>query len=272
MTDVVDRKIALVTGAGSGIGRASARALYRDGYKVVLAGRRLEALQETTHDNGNGNGNAVDASWPWEESRYLLVPTDVTQADQVENLFQQIKDRFGRLDVLFNNAGVGSPPVSIDQVDFATFQSVMATNVTGTFLCCRAAWSIMTLGSGGAAGPRGGRIINNGSISAHSPRPFSAPYTTAKHAITGLTKSLNLDGRNVNICCSQVDIGNAATSMTERMSTTGALQPNGQTMVEPTMSVELVADTIVYLANLPLEANVPFMTIMATQMPYTGRG
>jgi len=191
--------------------------------------------------------------------------TDVSKADQVEDLFEQSKRRFGRLDLLFNNAGIGSPGVPLEEVTPTIFQQIMETNVTGTFLCSQQAWKIMKEQGGG-------RIINNGSISAHTPRPLSLPYTTAKHAITGLTKSLNLDGCMFGICCSQIDIGNAATPMTERLATTGALQANGEMVVEPTMPVELVADTVVYLANLPRDANVPFMTIMATQMPYMGRG
>lgn len=245
------RKVALITGAGSGIGRASAHALYQAGYALVLAGRRLAPLQETAQG--------------WDEPRYLLVVADVSNADQVKDLFEQAQRRFGRLDVLFNNAGIVSPPLPLEQVPPSTFQQVMDTNVTGTFLCSQQAWTIMK-----AQG--GGRIINNGSISAQTPRPLSLPYTTAKHAITGLTKSLNLDGRAVGICCSQIDIGNAETPMTERLATMGALQPNGATVVEPRMSVEVVAKTVVYLANLGLDVNVPFMTIMATQMPFMGRG
>ncbi len=245
------RRVALITGAGTGIGQASARALYQNGYNLVLAGRSLESLQDTAKE------------WD-DESRFILVSADITQIDQVETLFQRTKERFGRLDILFNNAGIGSAPVPIDEINPLIFQMVMDTNVKGTFLCCQQAWTMMK--------DTGGRIINNGSISAHSPRPFSAPYTAAKHAITGLTKSLNLDGRAFNICCSQIDIGNAATPMTHSLSTTGALQPNGTVVVEPVMSVKTVADTILYLSNLPLDINVPFITIMATQMPFMGRG
>ena len=245
-------KVALVTGAGSGIGRASARALYQANYCVVLAGRHRETLEETCRG--------------WTDlSRYLIVPTDVTQVDQVQHLFQAIRETFGRLDVLFNNAGINSPPVPIDEMDPTTFQQVMHVNVMGTFLCSQVAWKVMKANGGG-------RIINNGSLSAHVPRPFSVPYTTSKHAVTGLTKCLNLDGRSLGICCSQIDIGNAESSMTERLSTMGALQPNGTVQTEPILPVETVAEAIVYLANLSLDVNVPFLTILPREMPYMGRG
>jgi NAD(P)-dependent dehydrogenase (short-subunit alcohol dehydrogenase family) len=245
-------KVAVVTGAGSGIGRASARALYQANYCVVLAGRHRENLQDTCQE------------WT-DSSRYLIVPTDVTQVDQVQRLFQATVDKFGTLHILFNNAGINSPPVPLDEIDPATFQQVMNVNVMGTFLCSQEAWKIMKANGGG-------RIINNGSLSAHVPRPFSVPYTTSKHAMTGLTKCLNLDGRSLGICCSQIDIGNAESSMTERLATMGALQPNGTVQTEPILPVETVAETIVYLANLPLDVNVPFLTILPREMPYMGRG
>lgn len=245
-------KVALITGAGSGIGRASARALYQANYSVVVAGRTPEALQETCQDWNDPN-------------RYLIVPTDVTQLDQVQHLFQATLEKFGRLHVLFNNAGINCPPLPIDQIDPSLFRQVMDVNVLGTFLCSQEAWKLMKANGGG-------RIINNGSISAHVPRPFSVPYTTSKHAMTGLTKSLSLDGRAFAICCSQIDIGNAQTSMTERLSTMGALQPNGSIQTEPILPVESVAEAIVYLANLSLDINVPFLTILPREMPYMGRG
>lgn len=244
------RRVALVTGAGSGIGRAVSRALAEADFSVVLAGRRAERLEETAEGYGG----------------MLAVPTDVTRPECVEALFARIRAEFGRLDVLFNNAGAGTPPVPFEELTLEQWNAVVAVNLTGPFLCAQHAVRIMK-----SQTPRGGRIINNGSISAHVPRPFSAPYTSTKHAITGLTRSLSLDGRAYDIACSQIDIGNAATEMTERMSA-GVPQANGSLAVEPRMNVSHVADAVVYMANLPLDANVQFMTVMATKMPYIGRG
>ena len=244
-------KVAVVTGAGSGIGRAAAIALHAAGYSVALAGRRAEELERTASQAG---------------SRTLVVPTDVTDPAPVEALFAATKEKFGRVDVLFNNAGKGAPAVPFEELTFEQWTSVVAVNLTGAFLCAQAAIRIMK-----SQQPRGGRIINNGSISAHVPRPRSAPYTSTKHAITGLTRSISLDGREHDIACSQIDIGNAATEMTERMAA-GIVQANGTMLVEPRMNVEHVADAIVYMANLPLDANVQFMTVMATKMPFIGRG
>jgi NAD(P)-dependent dehydrogenase (short-subunit alcohol dehydrogenase family) len=247
-------KIALVTGAGSGIGRAAARALLREGYAVVLAGRRPEALAQTV---------AVAEAGP---NGALAVPTDVADAESVRALFAKTRDRFGRLDVLFNNAGTGAPPVPLEDLTLEQWQRVVDVNLTGAFLCTQAAFRLMKEQS-----PRGGRIINNGSISAHVPRPNSAPYTATKHAITGLTKSTALDGRKYDIASGQIDIGNAGTEMTARMAK-GVPQASGQLAVEPTMDVEHVARAVVYMAGLPLDANVLFMTVMATKMPFVGRG
>jgi len=247
-------KVALVTGAGSGIGRASALALLRAGWSVVLAGRREAALKDTQDQAGE------------HASRVLVQAGDVGDADAVQALFAATQQTFGRLDLLFNNAGTGTPPVPLEDLTLAQWKSVLDINLTGAFLCTQQAFRIMK-----AQTPRGGRIINNGSISAHAPRPFSAPYTATKHAITGLTKATSLDGRAYDIACGQIDIGNAATEMTERM-TRGVLQPNGTSMVEPRMDVQHVADAIVHMASLPLQSNVQFMTIMATQMPFVGRG
>jgi NAD(P)-dependent dehydrogenase (short-subunit alcohol dehydrogenase family) len=247
------KKIAMVTGAGSGIGRATALALLSAGYAVVLAGRRAEALEQTI------------AGVP-KESDTLLVPTDVRDETAVAALFRLTVERFGRLDVLFNNAGVGAPQIPIDELSLAQWNEVVSVNLTGAFLCARAAFRVMR-----EQRPQGGRIINNGSISAQTPRPLSAPYTAAKHAITGLTKSLALDGRIHWIACGQIDIGNAATTMTSRMSQ-GALQADGSLRQEATMDVQHVADAVVHMASLPLDANVQSMTIMATQMPFIGRG
>jgi NAD(P)-dependent dehydrogenase (short-subunit alcohol dehydrogenase family) len=244
-------KVAIVTGAGSGIGRAVALALSKVGYSVTLAGRRAPELQRTR--------DLAPAD-------LLVVPTDVSQPESVKHLFQATKDRFGRLDILFNNAGMGAPPVPMEQLTFEQWSAVVNVNLTGAFLCAQQAILLMK-----AQSPHGGRIINNGSISAHVPRPNSAPYTATKHAITGLTKSISLDGRAFNIACSQIDIGNAATEMTEKM-TSGVLQANGATEVEPRMDVNHVADAVVYMASLPLDANVQFMTLMATNMPFIGRG
>jgi NAD(P)-dependent dehydrogenase (short-subunit alcohol dehydrogenase family) len=257
MSDAAEQtgeRIALVTGAGSGIGRAAALALLQDGYAVVLAGRRRDALEATAA--------AAGAS----AARALVVPTDVTVPDSVNALFEETLRHFGRLDVLFNNAGRGGPPVPLEEITFEQWQAVLAVNLTGMFLCLQAAFRLMKLQA-----PRGGRIINNGSISAYTPRVRSAPYTATKHAVAGLTKSAALDGRQYDIACGQIDIGNAATDLTERMSQ-GVPQPNGELLAEPRMDVEHVGRAIVQMANLPLDANVLFMTIMATKMPYVGRG
>lgn len=246
--------IAIVTGAGTGIGRATALALLRAGYGVVFAGRRAEPLQKAVADAGALAANA------------LAVPADVADPASVKALFDATHARFGRLDLLFNNAGTGAPPVPLDELSYEQWKTVLDANLTGAFLCTQQAFRLMKNQS-----PRGGRIINNGSISAHAPRPNSAPYTATKHAITGLTKSTSLDGRAFDIACGQIDIGNAATDMTERM-TRGVPQANGEMMVEPRMDVEHVANAIVHMAALPLESNVQFMTIMATKMPFVGRG
>ena len=240
-------KVALVTGAGSGIGRAVARALAAEGWTLALIGRREAALRETLPDA-------------------LALPTDITDEAQVDAAFATLRERFGRLDLLFNNAGMSAPAMPIDELTVAQWRAVVDTNLTGSFLCARAAFTLMK-----AQSPRGGRIINNGSISAYAPRPNTAPYTATKHAITGLTKSLSLDGRAFDIAAGQIDIGNAATEMTEKM-LRGVPQANGQIAVEPRMDVEDVARAIVYMAGLPLSANVQTMTVMATQMPYVGRG
>jgi len=246
--------IALVTGAGSGIGRAVSLALNSAGYSVVLAGRRAAEL-------GRTRGMAGPGTLPM-----LAIPTDITQPAAVSALFDQIKQTFGRLDVLFNNAGTGAPALPMEDLTFEQWSAVVAVNLSGAFLCAQHAIRLMK-----SQEPRGGRIINNGSISAHSPRPNSAPYTATKHAITGLTKSISLDGRKYDIACGQIDIGNAATEMTERM-TAGVAQADGAIAPEPRMDVKLVADAVLYMANLPLEANVQFMTVMATKMPFVGRG
>ncbi|MDQ6706680.1 MAG: SDR family oxidoreductase [Acidobacteriota bacterium] len=251
---MINNKVALVTGAGSGIGRAVSLALHRAGYSVVLAGRRESELMQTA--------GLADAPLP----RMLPVSTDVGKPESVKALFAAIQENFGRLDVLFNNAGIGAPGVPMEDLSYEQWTSVVAVNLTGSFLCAREAIRIMK-----SQDPRGGRIINNGSISAHSPRPNSAPYTATKHAITGLTKSISLDCRDYNIACGQIDIGNAATEMTERMNA-GVPQANGSTAVEPRMDVQCVADAIVYMVSLPLDANVQFMTVMATRMPLIGRG
>jgi NAD(P)-dependent dehydrogenase (short-subunit alcohol dehydrogenase family) len=248
------KRVALVTGAGTGIGRASACALLASGFSVVLAGRKREALEETILVAGAAGTNA------------LAVPTDITDPASVQALFSKTKEVFGRLDVLFNNAGMGAPAVPLEEIPFAKWQEIVATNLTGAFLCTQEAFKMMKNQQ-----PSGGRIINNGSISAHVPRPQSAPYTATKHAITGLTRSSALDGRAFNIACGQIDIGNAETGLAERMKR-GVPQANGSIIPEATMDVKHVADAVVYMANLPLDANVPFMTVMATQMPYVGRG
>ena len=248
------KKVAIVTGAGSGIGRASAIALLNAGYHVVLAGRRADALEASIAAAGS------------EGSRALAVPTDACDPASVKALFDTTQQTFGRLDVLFNNAGTGAPAIPLDELSFEQWKAVIDINLTGAFLCTQQAFRLMKNQT-----PRGGRIINNGSISAHAPRPMSAPYTASKHAITGLTKATSLDGRAHDIACGQIDIGNAATDMTERM-TRGVIQPNGQMVPEPRMDVQHVADAVVHMANLPLETNVQFMTIMATKMPFVGRG
>jgi len=247
-------KIALVTGAGSGIGRAVSLALQGAGYSVVLAGRRAAELERTAAQAKSDGG------------KMLAVPTDVSQPDSVQALFAKTKETFGRLDVLFNNAGISAPGIPMEDLTFEQWSAVVGVNLTGAFLCAQHAIRIMK-----AQQPRGGRIINNGSISAQTPRPNSAPYTSTKHAITGLTKSISLDGRKNEIACGQIDIGNAATEMTEKMSA-GIAQANGTTMVEPRMDVRHVADAVLYMANLPLDANVQFITVMATKMPLVGRG
>ena len=247
-------KIALVTGAGSGIGRARSLALIAAGYHVVLVGRRAAALDETATQAATLRAQA------W------AVPTDVTDPKAVRALFDQVHAKYGRLDLLFNNAGTGAPTVPMDELTFEQWKAVVDINLTGVFLCTQQAFRLMK-----QQDPHGGRIINNGSISAYAPRPFSAPYTATKHAITGLTKSTSLDGRAHDIACGQIDIGNAASDMTQRMST-GVPQANGSVMVEPRMDLKHVADAVVHMASLPLEANVQFMTVMATKMPFVGRG
>ena len=247
-------KVAIVTGAGSGIGKAVALALMKEGYAVALAGRRKEALEGTATEGKPLGG------------RSLVVPTDVTDPASIKALFARTKEAFGRLDLLFNNAGTGAPPVPLEDLTVEQWKTVIDTNLTGPFLCTQEAIRIMK-----SQQPRGGRIINNGSISAHAPRPFSAPYTSTKHAITGLTKSTSLDGRKYDIACGQIDIGNAATPLTERMKR-GVPQANGSIEVEPTMDVKHVAEAVVYMASLPLDANVQFLTVMATKMPFVGRG
>jgi len=247
-------KVAIVTGAGTGIGKAVTLAFLKNGYRVALAGRRQEPLAAVV--------KAAEA----DGSRAIVVPTDVGDPDLVRNLFARTKRAFGRLDVLFNNAGTGAPAIPMEELTYEQWKAVVDTNLTGSFLCAQEAIRIMK-----AQTPRGGRIINNGSISAHTPRPFSAPYTATKHAISGLTKSIALDGRAHEIACSQIDIGNAATPMTERMAT-GVPQADGSVKVEPRMDVDHVASAVLYMASLPLDANVQFMTIMATAMPFIGRG
>jgi NADP-dependent 3-hydroxy acid dehydrogenase YdfG len=245
--------VAVVTGAGSGIGKACALALARAGYAVVLAGRREEALQQVVAQAGSGE-------------RVLAVPTDVTRPAQVDALFASAVHRFGRVDVLFNNAGISANGIAFEDLTYDTWRSVVDVNLNGMFLCAQGAFRAMK-----AQSPRGGRIINNGSISAHAPRPDSAPYTATKHAVTGLTKSISLDGRAYDIACGQIDIGNAVTDMAARMAT-GVKQADGRVAAEAMLDVNHVADAVVQMAKLPLEANVQFMTIMATKMPFVGRG
>ena len=247
------KKVAIVTGGGTGIGRHTVLALLREGYSVVVAGRRLEPLQATLREAGDLAAQA------------LVVQADVSNPDSVKALFAKALDAFGRLDLLFNNAGTGAPPVSLEALTLEQWQSVVDVNLTGAFLCTREAMRIMK-----NQNPMGGRIINNGSISAQTPRPNSAPYTATKHAMTGLTKSTALDGRKYDIACGQIDVGNADTRMAARMRE-GIEQPDGSVRVEPVMDTGHVAEAVVHMANLPLDANILFMTIMATKMPYTGR-
>jgi NAD(P)-dependent dehydrogenase (short-subunit alcohol dehydrogenase family) len=248
------KKVAIVTGAGSGIGRASALALLKAGFHVALAGRRADALEATR----SAAGDAID--------RALVVPTDATDPAAVKALFAATKAKFGRLDVLFNNAGTGAPPIPLEELTIEQWRAVVDINLTAVFLCTQQAFVLMK-----NQAPRGGRIINNGSISAHTPRPFSSPYTATKHAITGLTKATSLDGRPFDIACGQIDIGNAATEMTAGIAE-GARQPDGRRIPEPTFDVDHVARAVLYMASLPLDANVQFMTIAATKMPFIGRG
>ncbi len=251
-------RIAIVTGAGSGIGKASALALLKDGWSVVLAGRRAEMLDQAIKESaaaGSMQGNEA-----------IAVPTNVADQDSVRALFAAAKDRFGRLDLLFNNAGVSSPAVPLEDFSFEKWKSVVDVNLHGVFLCTQEAFRIMK-----SQAPQGGRIINNGSISAHTPRPNSAAYTATKHAVTGLTKCTSLDGRKYDIACGQIDVGNAATELAAKMAK-GVAQANGDVTPEPMMDVEDVAKAVLYMAGLPLSANVQFMTVMATKMPFIGRG
>ena len=247
-------KVAVVTGGGTGVGRAAALALAGEGFAVALSGRRPEPLKEVASEIGSTGGQAI------------AVPTDVTDPESIRALFTRTVEVFGRLDLLFNNAGMGAPAVPLEDLTVEQWRAVVDTNLTGSFLCTQEAFRIMKSQS-----PRGGRIINNGSISAHTPRPFSSPYTSTKHAITGLTKSTALDGRAYDIACGQIDIGNAETDMTARMAR-GVAQPDGSTMTEPTMAVENVGRAIAYMATLPPDANALFLTVMATKMPFVGRG
>ena len=248
------QKVAMVTGAGTGVGKAVALTLIRAGYAVVLAGRRPEPIENTARAAASSGGKG------------LAVPTDVGDPDSVNALFARTKETFGRLDLLFNNAGTGAPAIPLEDLSYEQWKKVVDANLTGTFLCTQEAFRLMK-----SQDPRGGRIINNGSISAHAPRPFSAPYTATKHGVSGLTKSTALDGRAYDIACGQIDIGNAATEMTERMKS-GVLQPDGALKVEPRIDAQIVADAVLYMAGLPLDANVLFLTVMATKMPFVGRG
>ena len=248
------QKVALVTGAGTGIGKAAAFALAKDGYAVVLAGRRLDKLEETAKEAGN--------------AKTLAVAADVADVESIRALFARVKKEFGRLDVLFNNAGIGAPAVPMEELPVETWKKVVDTNLTGMFVCTQESIKIMK-----AQDPKGGRIINNGSISAHTPRPRAAAYTATKHAVTGLTKQTALDCRNDLILCSQIDVGNAATPLTDRMvQGQGVLQPNGTSMIEARMNADDVGRAVVYIASLPLDTNVLFMTVMANGMPFVGRG
>ena len=250
---VTQNKVAIVTGAGSGIGKSAAHALLKAGYSVALAGRRKEVLEQAAKESGAG-------------ARALAVPTDVTDPQSVKALFAKTRASFGRLDVLFNNAGVSAPGIPLEDLTFEQWKNVVDINLTGMFLCIQEAFRIMK-----DQDPRGGRIINNGSISAHAPRPNSAPYTSTKHAVTGLTKSASLDGRKYDIACSQIDIGNALTEMAAKM-TKGVPQANGEIKIEPTMDVNRVGEAVLYMAQQSLDTNVQFLTIMATKMPFVGRG
>jgi len=247
-------RVAIVTGAGTGIGKSAALALLKDGYRVGLVGRRRELLERTAQDAGAAAPNT------------LVLPADIGKPESVRMLFAQVHETWGRLDLLFNNAGMGAPAIPMEDLSFEQWKAVVDVNLSGMFLCSQEAIRIMK-----NQDPRGGRIINNGSISAHAPRPNSAPYTATKHAVTGLTKCISLDCRKYDVACGQIDIGNAATEMTERMKT-GVAQANGTTAVEPRMDVAHVGSAVLYMANLPLDANVQFMTIMATKMPFVGRG
>jgi len=246
------KKIALITGAGSGIGKAAAVALSKNNWTVILTGRRKSALEDTADKCS--------------ENQSKVITSDITDPNSVAALFEEVKQEFNRLDLMFNNAGIRAPTKLLEEITLSEWQEVIETNVTGSFLCSQEAFKLMK-----AQNPQGGRIINNGSISAHVPRPLSTPYTVSKHAITGLTKSCSLDGRAFKIVCGQIDIGNAATDMTEKMDE-GVMQANGEEKVEPTMDVMNVADAVVYMASLPLDTNVPFITVMANEMPYMGRG
>jgi NAD(P)-dependent dehydrogenase (short-subunit alcohol dehydrogenase family) len=248
------QKVAIVTGAGTGVGKAVAMTLMRAGYAVVLAGRRPEPIEAAAREAAASGGTA------------LAVPTDVGDPGSVKALFAKTKETFGRLDLLFNNAGTGAPAIPLEDLSFDQWKKTVDANLTGTFLCTQEAFRLMK-----NQDPRGGRIINNGSISAHAPRPLSAPYTATKHGVSGLTKSTSLDGRAYDIACGQIDIGNAATEMTERMKS-GVLQPDGSLKVEPRIDAQVVADAVLYMAGLPPDANVLFLTVMATKMPFVGRG
>ena len=250
-----DGKVAIITGAGSGIGKATALAFLNDGYSVGFAGRRAHALENAIKEAGD------------HASRAIAVPTDISDPGAVKNLFSTTRDTFGRIDVVFNNAGFGAPKVALEDLTIEQWQAVVDTNLTGTFLCIQEAFRIMK-----NQNPRGGRIINNGSVSAHVPRTNSMPYTATKHGITGLTKSASLDGRKYDIACCQIDIGNAVHEVNVERFAQGRLQPNGAMMVEPSFDVREVANAVLYMASLPLDTNVQFMTIMATKMPYIGRG
>ena len=247
------QKVAVVTGAGTGIGKAAAFALLKEGYRVVLVGRRAELLEKAAAESGAG-------------TRALAVPADVSNPESVRMLFQKTKEAFGRVDLLFNNAGVNAPGIPFEDLTYEHWKSVVDTNLTGMFLCAQEAFRMMK-----SQEPRGGRIINNGSISAHAPRPDSAPYTATKHGVTGLTKSISLDGRKYDIACGQIDIGNALTELSARMAA-GVKQASGERAPEPMIDVQHVADAIVHMAGLPIDVNVQFMTIMATKMPFIGRG
>ena len=247
------RKVAVVTGAGTGIGKAAALALLKEGYRVALAGRREEFLEKTAAESGAG-------------PRALAVPADVSNPESVRMLFQKTKETFGRVDLLFNNAGVNAPGIPFEDLTYEQWKSVVDTNLTGMFLCAQEAFRMMK-----SQEPRGGRIINTGSLSAHAPRPDSAPYTATKHGVTGLTKSISLDGRKYDIACCQIDVGNALTEMSARIAT-GVKQANGESAPEAMIDVQHVGDAIVHMASLPIDVNIQFMTIMATKMPFIGRG